>query len=132
MSLCAIAYVSEASPGLSIDHVDDLSRDAFVFNRQAGVTGILLYDGARFMQYIEGPEDSIHIVYSRIVRATSHHEMVLLARGDVISRRFPYWSMRLLPAEPSEVRDISMGDWTVFSRRGAVNRLNEVVAPHLP
>ena len=45
-----------------MDPVDDLARAAARFNFEAGVTGVLLYDGHRFLQYIEGPEDSINVV----------------------------------------------------------------------
>ena len=132
MPLRAIAYASEATPGLSMDHVDDLSRAAARFNFEAGVTGVFLYDGTRFLQYIEGPEDSINVVYSRVLSATSHHEIVELGRGRVSRRAFPYWSMRLLPAEPEQLRAVANGDWTGLSPRGgALDKLAAVVAPHL-
>ncbi len=131
MPLRAIAYASEAIPGLSMDHVDDLSSAAARFNLEAGVTGVLLHDGARFLQYIEGPEDSMNIVYSRILAAGSHREIVELGRGRVSSRFFPYWSMRLLPADETELRGVAHGDWSGLSRTGAIGRLNTVVAPYV-
>lgn len=131
MPLRAIAYASEAIPGLSIDHVDDLTRAAARFNLEAGVTGVLLYDGSRFLQYIEGPEDSINIVYSRILAATSHQELAELGRGRVSTRYFPYWSMHLLPAAPTELQEVRRGDWAGFSRYGALDRLTRVVAPYV-
>lgn len=89
MPLRAVAYASEATSGLSMDHVDDLARAAARFNFEAGVTGVLLYDGLRFLQYIEGPEDSINVVYSRILSARSHCEVIELGRGRVSGRFFP-------------------------------------------
>ncbi|WP_232015531.1 BLUF domain-containing protein [Stenotrophomonas maltophilia] len=72
-----------------MDHVDDLTRAAARFNLEAGVTGVLLYDGHRFLQYIEGPEDSINVVYGRILGARSHCELLELGRGRVSGRFFP-------------------------------------------
>lgn len=131
MPLRAIAYASEARPGLSMDHVDDLARAAAGFNFEAGVTGVLLYDGLRFLQYIEGREDSINVVYSRILSARSHRELIELGRGRVSGRFFPYWSMRLLWVEASEIRSVARGNWDGLSRGGALRQLSLVVAPHL-
>ncbi|MDJ1625364.1 MULTISPECIES: BLUF domain-containing protein [Stenotrophomonas maltophilia group] len=131
MPLRAIAYASEAIPGLSMDHVDDLGRAAAGFNFEAGVTGVLLYDGLRFLQYIEGPEDSINVVYSRILSARSHRELIELGRGRVSGRFFPDWSMRLLWVEASEIRSVARGNWDGLSRGGALRQLSLVVAPHL-
>ncbi|WP_188241012.1 BLUF domain-containing protein [Stenotrophomonas maltophilia] len=129
MPLRAIAYASEAIPGLSMDHVDDLARAAAGFNFEACVTGVLLYDGLRFLQYIEGPEDSINVVYSRILSARSHRELIELGRGRVSGR--PDWSMRLLWVEASEIRSVARGNWDGLSRGGALRQLSLVVAPHL-
>lgn len=131
MPIRAIAYASEAIPGLCLDEIDDLTRSASRFNMDAGVTGVLLYDGARFLQYIEGPEDSINIVYSRILASAQHREVIELGRGFVSGRCFPYWSMRMLPALPDEVKGIATSDWAGFSRTGAVRCLTRVVVPHL-
>ncbi|MEL5918636.1 BLUF domain-containing protein [Stenotrophomonas maltophilia] len=106
MPLRAVAYASEATSGLSMDHVDDLARAAARFNFEAGVTGVLLYDGLRFLQYIEGPEDSINVVYSRI-------------------------SMRLLWVDASEIRSVARSNWDGLSRGGGLRQLSLVVAPHL-
>ncbi|WP_080392995.1 BLUF domain-containing protein [Stenotrophomonas beteli] len=131
MPLRAVAYASEAIPGLSMDHVDDLTRAAARFNFEAGVTGVLLYDGNRFLQYIEGPEDSINVVYSRILGSRSHCELLELGRGRVCGRFFPYWSMRLLWTDPADIRIVAGGNWNGLSRAGALRQLSQVVAPHL-
>lgn len=131
MPLRAVAYASEATSGLSMDHVDDLAVAAARFNFEAGVTGVLLYDGLRFLQYIEGPEDSINVVYSRILSARSHCEVIELGRGRVSGRFFPYWSMRLLWVDDSEIRSVARSNWDGLSRGGALRQLSLVVAPHL-
>ncbi len=111
-----------------MDHVDDLARVAARFNFEAGVTGVLLYDGLRFLQYNEGPEDSINVVYSRILRARSHCELIKLGRGRVSGRSFPYWSMRLLWVDDSEIRSVARSNWDGLSRGGALRQLSLVVA----
>ena len=78
MSLHAIAYASEARADLQTTDLDRLLADATAFNRVAGVTGVLMFDGSRFLQYLEGPEDGIDSVYQRIVNARSYCRV----RGD--------------------------------------------------
>ncbi len=117
MPLRAIAYISEASAGLSAAGLDALVEDAARFNAVAGVTGVLLFDGERFLQYFEGPEDGIAAVHERILHARSHQAIVELNRGSVSERSFPYWGMRWLAVEAGLIQQLAIGDWTGFSRR---------------
>jgi len=140
MPIHAIAYTSDAIPGFGLDAADDLARAAAEFNLQAGVTGLLLFDGAHFLQYLEGPEDGIAVVYSRVVNARSHVEVIELGRARTERRYFPYWAMRMLPSEPSELSGAINRDWSSFVMRQAipadeelhgVEDLARIVIPHL-
>jgi hypothetical protein len=139
MPLRAIAYVSQAKPDLSAARLQTLVEDAARFNKMAGVTGVLLHDGERFLQYIEGPPDGIDSVYERILQAGSHVDIVELARGRLGQRQFPYWAMRGLPVDAALLRQLSAGDWSGFARSvnggsvvlTAVDLLAEVVRPVL-
>lgn len=135
----AIAYASEALPGLDPQRLTAMVEDAARFNHDAGITGVLLFDGQRFLQYIEGPEDALDVAYSRILGASSHREIVELARGRVGRRMFPCWSMRLLPADAHELSQAAYADWRGFVRRAgregspwaAMDHLTAVAQPHL-
>ncbi|MDV3437392.1 BLUF domain-containing protein [Stenotrophomonas sp. C2852] len=116
MPLRAIAYVSQALPDLSAERLQVLVDDAARFNKMAGVTGVLLCDGERFLQYIEGPPDGIDSVFERILQAGSHVDIIELARGRLGQRQFPYWSMRALPVEEALLRQLSSSDWSGFTR----------------
>jgi len=139
MPLRAIAYVSQARPDLSAERLQTLVNDATRFNRMAGVTGVLLHDGQRFLQYIEGPPDGIDSVYERILQAGSHVDIVELARGRLGQRQFPYWSMRALPVDALKLRQLAASDWSGFSRTvegdpavpTAVDLLSAIVRPVL-
>lgn len=139
MPLRAIAYVSQALPDLSAERLQRVVQDAARFNRMAGVTGVLLHDGRRFLQYIEGPPDGIDSVYERILQAGSHVDIIELARSRLGQRQFPYWSMRVLPVDAAMLRHLVAGDWSGFIRTvegdpaapTAVDMLAEVVRPAL-
>lgn len=94
MPFRAIAYVSEASRNLTEQRLQELVAEAVQFNESADVTGTLLFDGSRFLQYLEGPEAGINAAYARILAAGSHSGIVELNRGRVGRRQFPHWRMR--------------------------------------
>ena len=139
MPLRAIAYRSDAADGVSVDRLNALVRDASHHNRLAGVTGVLLFDGSRFLQYIEGPEDGIDFVYSRLINAKSHKNVAELARGHGGVRRFPYWSMHWIPVEQHKLHAVAVADWTLMEKHRseadvvvpAVAQLCELVQPHV-
>ncbi|WP_414497788.1 BLUF domain-containing protein [Stenotrophomonas maltophilia] len=105
MPIKAVVYVSEAGPAFAGDvreaggdRLQLLIGDASRFNCNAGITGVLLFDGGRFLQYLEGPDDGVDVAYSRVVGATSHSGLVELQRGGLVSagslsgRCVGYWS----------------------------------------
>ncbi|MDT3457341.1 BLUF domain-containing protein [Stenotrophomonas pavanii] len=131
MPIRAVVYVSSAGDeiagdrlGLSNGKLDQVVDDAARFNRNAGVTGGLLFDGERFLQYLEGPEDGLSVSYSRVLGASSHNGVVELQRGRVGQRRLPFWPMKWLPVEPEELRRLAHADWTRFNQRGNADDTN--------
>ncbi|WP_323145438.1 BLUF domain-containing protein [Stenotrophomonas maltophilia] len=131
MPIRAVVYVSSAGEeivgdrlGLSNGKLDQIVEDAGRFNRSAGVTGVLLFDGERFLQYMEGPEDGLSVAYSRVLGASSHSGIVELQIGRVGQRRLPFWPMKWLPVEPAELRRLAQADWTRFNQRGDAESLN--------
>ena len=138
MPIRAVAYVSEALD-LDAREIDQIVTNAAAFNLQAGVTGVLLFDGIRFLQYIEGPEDGLGIALQRVYGATSHENVIELNRGRVGRRQFPYWSMHWIRADQMDLGNVAISDWTGFSRAGydlhgstpALDQLSLHVSLHL-
>lgn len=117
MPLCAIAYVSEAVNGLTDAALAALVEDAARFNALAGVTGVLLFDGQRFLQYFEGPDDGVGAVHERVLQARSHVQIVELGRARVPQRYFPYWGMHGIGVDPALMQQLSAGEWAGFARQ---------------
>lgn len=139
MPVHAIAYVSQLVPGVGRDEIDELVRDAAAHNTMAGVTGVLLCDGAVFLQYLEGPADGVASAYRRILNATSHFEVMELGRAMTGARRFPFWSMHWIPVDQSDLAEATRAEWAALvqshhpasQRSTGVDKLRQLVAPHL-
>jgi len=119
MPIHAVVYASHVAAELPADRLDALVQDAARFNVIAGVTGLLLFDGERFLQYLEGPDDGLRAAYGRVLIASSHFDIVQLARGLVGSRLAPYWSMTMVGTPRRDLGTIAVADWNSFVRRGS-------------
>jgi len=138
MPLRAIAYVSEATRNLTAERLQQLVTDAMLFNESVDVTGVLLFDGTRFLQYLEGPEAGVGAAYTRILAASSHNGLVELNRGRVGRRQFPHWRMHSVRVDELALGKIAISDWTGFVRsasaldsgKSALDRLLSVSQSH--
>lgn len=138
MTLDAIAYCSCAVPGLTLRQVDELARDAAARNLSAGVTAVMLTDGSRFLQYLEGSKEAVSLIYPRIMNARSHMGLVELGRCSGGPRRFRCCPMRLLLVKPEDLRIAVVSDWRgmayrgeldIFQVRTGIERVIELIDP---
>ena len=88
LPLRALAYQSTVSCPLAADSIDELLIDAMARNQALSVTGVLLFDGHRFFQYLEGPEEAIYQVFGRVEDASHHGNVVVQFDGAVSERYF--------------------------------------------
>lgn len=113
----AIVFVSEARADLSEAHLAAIMADAARFNWNVGLSGVTLFDGSRFLAYMEGPSDGLDVAFSRAVGASSHSHLIEVVRGRVGQRRVPYWPMRLVNVEAGTLPQLLRADWTGFVQR---------------
>lgn len=88
-----IVYLSRATRIFSDEAVQQLCKKSFDANFAHGVTGLLLFDGNRFIQALEGERDAVDNVMRRIVADRRHDSIVFLSDGLVETRQFGNWSM---------------------------------------
>lgn len=91
--LFGFVYTSELAPTAEVRDVADIIRRARSFNRNNGVTGILVFDGLKFCQYIEGQRDVILTLARRIQTDDRHRLFKVMHQGYASDRRFSDWSM---------------------------------------
>ncbi len=105
--LQALVYVSSAIKQLSVQEIEKLLFKARARNIEYGVTGVLLYIGGNFMQYIEGKPADLDLIYKIITEDPMHSGIIELMRRKVDEREFSNWSM----AYCTKDRTVIVGDY---------------------
>lgn len=88
-----ITYISTARPSLVPADVEQILLASRRNNPRAQVTGLLVYDGKRFLQALEGPLEAVEAIFSSIAVDPRHRAMVKLSSRFVEAREFGDWSM---------------------------------------
>jgi hypothetical protein len=94
-----IVYVSQAAKAFSTENLAALLEHSRDWNSADDITGLLIYrynDDFRrgnFLQVLEGPEDAVADVWSRISSDPRHHTIIVLEEGESDARAFGDWSM---------------------------------------
>jgi len=88
-----LLYRSRASHDFGSLHLFKLLTEARLRNEALQVTGHLLYFDGAFTQCIEGPSESVDLLWEALKVDSRHHDVQLLARHEITSRRFAQWSM---------------------------------------
>lgn len=96
MQLKSLTYTSHARLDLSDRDLNDILQTARHLNALDGVTGLLIYDGVRFLQIIEGAEAAIDDLLQRLLRDPRHSALEVRDERFVEARSFSDWSMELV------------------------------------
>ena len=98
-----LLYESVAKPTLNTEDLAEILHVARKVNEERDITGYLLYvhevgsenSKASFYQVLEGAENDVQEIYSRIKQDERHSEVTLLEDGEIGQRNFGNWSMEL-------------------------------------
>ena len=93
MSLYQIMYISSATGAVSPSQCATIAQAASQRNSGEDVTGLLLYNGKRFLQVLEGPKDNVERIYNRIGLDDRHRGLVMLRKQEIDAREFGEWGM---------------------------------------
>lgn len=86
-------YISTARPHVGPGAVDDILAASRRNNARAGVTGLLLFNGKRFLQILEGAPAAVESTYERILADDRHFALVKLSERTIDAREFGGWDM---------------------------------------
>jgi hypothetical protein len=96
VELKTLTYTSRARLDLTAADVGAIHRTARHLNALDGVTGLLVFDGSRFLQIVEGAAEAIDDLLARLRRDPRHDALEIRDERMVAARSFPDWSMELI------------------------------------
>jgi len=96
-------YHSELDCAAKVNCVADIVKEARSFNELHEITGVLMFDGHRFAQYIEGSPEKIELLVSKLAKDPRHtnftEQYIALRSGK---RLFPNWFMAYVHFEDTD------------------------------
>ena len=98
--LKTITYTSLARLDLEERDLAAIHETARHFNALHGVTGLLVFNGARFLQVIEGSGEAVDNLVERLRRDRRHGGFEVRDERQIDARAFPDWSMELVRVSP--------------------------------
>lgn len=105
--LYRMSYCSISQQPINLQLVHTLLMGARSSNQRDGITGMLLADGNRFMQILEGRRSAVRAAYQRIEADKRHRCLVELMRSESVKERwYPHWTMGYLPISSVELDDM--------------------------
>lgn len=93
MHMRQIVYVSTAMGQITPDDIEAILNVSRRNNARDGLTGLLYFEGKRFLQVLEGRGEAITNTVARIERSPRHRALVILSERDVEKREFGEWTM---------------------------------------
>ncbi|MGN6376964.1 MAG: BLUF domain-containing protein [Sphingomonas sp.] len=102
-----LVYVSTVNAGVDAAEVQRILARSRANNARDQLTGLLYFDGKRFMQVLEGDAERLEARYARITADPRHRALVVVSRRTIVDREFGNWAMAygLSTGERAGLRD---------------------------
>ena len=99
-ALYHFVYCSRAASGVDEAEVGRIVELAQRNNMARGITGVLVFGGGVFFQWIEGPAAQIQKLIANLHNDPRHHDIVSLSQSEEKRERlYPNWEMEKVEAE---------------------------------
>jgi len=98
-ALYEVLYVSTLAPEQPLSVVAEIAGRARQANAELDITGLLIFDGQRFCQQLEGPRKAVLKLIERIRNDPRHINVEVLHHGPLAGRRFQNFSLAFSTVE---------------------------------
>jgi hypothetical protein len=100
-----VLYCSHATSVMTNEELARIVRTSQQNNPRRGITGLLVYGGGMFLQWLEGPREAVEALMSTLSTDPRHETIVRLQVLDGLKERlYPKWAMQNVA--PREIREI--------------------------
>jgi hypothetical protein len=73
--------------------VGDIAAHSRIANASRDISGVLVFDGVRFCQQIEGKQKDVLALMERMYQDTRHFNVEVFHHGPLAERRFSHFSV---------------------------------------
>ena len=94
-----ILYCSVLAPDQPIGIVGRIVSQARALNAQHRITGLLVFDGLRFCQHVEGSHDDVVALMRRIEQDSRHQAVRVVYQGTRSERRYQRFDLGYAQSE---------------------------------
>ena len=98
-ALYEVLYVSTLAPEQPLSVVAEIAGRARQVNGELDITGLLIFDGQRFCQQLEGPRKAVLKLIERIRVDPRHINVEIVHNGPLQGRRFQRFSLAFSTVE---------------------------------
>jgi hypothetical protein len=132
--LVRLMYASRATEPLRPEALNAILKKSTANNPGVGITGVLCFSGAIFLQVLEGGRSQVSKLYNRIAQDPRHTDVVLISFEEIDERSFAGWAMgqvnlgRLNPALLLKYSETAVLDPYAVSGKVSMALFNELVA----
>ena len=98
-ALYEVLYVSTIAPDQPLSVVAEIAGRARIVNAELDITGLLIFDGQRFCQQLEGPQKAVLKLIERIRNDPRHINVEVLHHGPLAGRRFQQFTLAFSTVE---------------------------------
>ncbi len=88
-----LVYQSRANTDIGPGEIEEILNVSRKNNRQAGLSGLLIYHEGDFLQVLEGPSDDVERVFRVIRNDPRHYRVNVIVDHAVSHRSFGNWEM---------------------------------------
>ena len=101
-ALYEVLYVSTLATDQPLSVVAEIAGRARIANAQLEITGLLIFDGQRFCQQLEGPKKQVLKLIERIRNDPRHTNVEVIHHGPLAGRRFQHFSLAFSTVEDED------------------------------
>ncbi|MFS2165935.1 BLUF domain-containing protein [Variovorax sp. Varisp62] len=99
LPLHEVLYCSTLAQDQSPAAVGSITSRARARNAERGITGLLVFDGLRFCQHLEGPREAVDTLMRQIEQDPRHVDVRVLYEAPLEARRYSGFGMGLAECE---------------------------------
>jgi len=126
-ALYSYSYCSRAAPAVNDAEVARIIATARRHNPRLGITGLLVFGGGVFFQWLEGPRDSVTALVRRLAADDRHDTIIMLDESEEVRERlFPDWDMELVGA--TDIREVLADALDNAAERSQADALRRLLA----